>query len=276
MKLLVTLDENYLNPCKVMLYSLFCNSQDTDTEVYMIHSGMPYEKINELQKLCAYFNAGLIPILIDKKLFENAPVNKRYPQEMYYRLLSPLVLPQSLDRILYLDPDILIINSLTELWNVKTDKKTFAAASHTGLTEMTNELNYARLNISNEYFNTGVMLINLNKARQLVKREDIFDCVCKREKDLILPDQDVFNILYGKDTVSVDDAVWNYDVRNYTKYMIRSSGKYDLNGVMKNTSVLHFCGKNKPWKENYKNPFGILYLHYMNRCNKIYERNLWL
>lgn len=29
-------------------------------------------------------------------------------------------------------------------------------------------------------------------------------------------------------------------------------------------AVLHFCGKNKPWHEDYKNPFGMLYLHYMN------------
>ena len=38
----------------------------------------------------------------------------------------------------------------------------------------------------------------------------------------------------------------------------------DLNWVMQNTAVLHFCGKNKPWNADYKNPFGMLYLHYMN------------
>ena len=33
---------------------------------------------------------------------------------------------------------------------------------------------------------------------------------------------------------------------------------------MDNTAVLHFCGKNKPWHADYKNPFGMLYLHYQN------------
>lgn len=75
--------------------------------------------------------------------------------------------------------------------------------------------------------------------------QDVFDCVCKREKDLILPDQDVFNILYGKETMPVDDVIWNYDVRNYSKYLIRSTGKNNLNWTMQNTVVLHFCGKNK-------------------------------
>lgn len=128
---------------------------------------------------------------------------------MYYRLLSPLILPKELDRVLYLDPDILIINSLRPLWELNLDMKVFAAASHTGLTEITNDINQVRLDTEHEYFNSGVMLIDLNAARKLVTSQDVFDCVCKREKDLILPDQDVFNILYGKETMPVDDVIWN-------------------------------------------------------------------
>ena len=94
--------------------------------------------------------------------------------------------------------------------------------------------------------------------------EDVFRCVSEHEKELILPDQDVFNMLYGKQTLPVEDVLWNYDVRNYAKYLIRSSGSHDLNWVMGNTAVLHFCGKNKPWHADYKNPFGMLYLHYQN------------
>ena len=74
----------------------------------------------------------------------------------------------------------------------------------------------------------------------------------------------MFNILYGDQTVPVDDVIWNYDVRNYSKYLIRSTGKHNLYWVMHNTAVLHFRGKSKPWHEDYKNPFGMLYLHYMN------------
>ena len=67
-----------------------------------------------------------------------------------------------------------------------------------------------------------------------------------------------------KQTLPIEDVRWNYDVRNYTKYLIRSTGKYNLNWVMQNTAILHFCGKNKPWHEDYKNPFGMLHLHYLN------------
>ena len=265
MNLLLTLDENYLLPCKVMLDSFFAsNPNETDVTVYLLHSAIPIEKLEDLAGFCTSFGGVLKPITVDTALFESAPTSKRYPKEMYYRLLSPLILPHEAERVLYLDPDMLIINPLRPLWELDLHGKTFAASSHTGLTEMANEINQVRLDTEHEYFNSGVMLIDLAAARKLVAVADVFRCVSEHEKELILPDQDVFNILYGKETMPVEDAVWNYDVRNYSKYLIRSTGKHDLNWVMRNTAVLPFCGKNKPWHEDYKNPFGMLYLHYMN------------
>lgn len=265
MNLLLTLDENYLLPCKVMLDSFFAsNPREKDVTVYLLHSAIPGGKLAELEAFCAAFGAKLIPIAVEPTLFENAPTSKRYPKEMYYRLLSPLILPRQVERVLYLDPDMLIINPLRPLWEQNLGGKVFAAASHTGLTEMANEINQRRLDTEHEYFNSGVMLIDLKAARSLVTAEDVFRCVSEHEKELILPDQDVFNMLYGKQTLPVEDVLWNYDVRNYAKYLIRSSGSHDLNWVMDNTAVLHFCGKNKPWHGDYKNPFGMLYLHYQN------------
>lgn len=274
MNLLLTLDENYLMPCKVMLDSFFAsNPNEQGVTVYLLHSAISDDKLEELAGFCSGFGAELKPVAVDTALFENAPTSKRYPKEMYYRLLSPLILPQEVERVLYLDPDMLIINPLRPLWELNLYGKTFAAASHTGLTEMANGINQVRLDTAHEYFNSGVMLIDLIAARKLVTAEDVFGCVREHEKELILPDQDVFNILYGKETQPIDDVIWNYDVRNYSKYLIRSTGKHDLNWVMQNTAVLHFCGKNKPWHEEYKNPFGMLYLHYRNlTMRKLYEK----
>ena len=274
MNLLLTLDENYLLPCEVMLDSFFAsNPNERGAAIYLLHSAIPAEKLEALAAFCSDFGAELKPIVVDAALFEGAPTSRRYPKEMYYRLLSPLILPQEVERALYLDPDTLIINPLRPLWELNLYGKTFAAASHTGLTEMANGINQVRLDTEHEYFNSGVMLIDLNAARKLVKAEDVFACVKENERDLILPDQDVFNMLYGGQTTPVDDVIWNYDVRNYAKYLIRSTGKHDLNWVMQNTAVLHFCGRNKPWQREYRNPFGMLYLHYMNlTTRKLYEK----
>ncbi len=140
---------------------------------------------------------------------------------------------------------------------------TFAAASHTGLTDMINVINRVRLGTEHDYYNSGVILIDLKKSRKIVNPDVIFRCVKEHGAELLLPDQDVFNFLYGSHTLQVDDAIWNYDARYYSNYLIRSSGAYNLEWVMQNTAILHFCGKNKPWAPSYSHRFAALYKHYM-------------
>ena len=55
---------------------------------------------------------------------------------MYYRLLAPRLLPASLHRVLYLDPDILVINPLTPLWETDLKGNLFGAASHTTVSDL--------------------------------------------------------------------------------------------------------------------------------------------
>lgn len=67
--------------------------------------------------------------------------------------------------------------------------------------------------------------------------------------------------MYGDRILPLDDAVWNYDARNFNSYRLRSSGKADADWVIDNTAILHFCGRAKPWKPGYPYRFGILYKH---------------
>ena len=182
---------------------------------------------------------------MDAALFESAPTSKRYPKEMYYRLLSPLILPREVERVLYLDPDMLIINPLRPLWEMDLYGKNLCSgvphgAHRDGQRHQSDAAGH------------GARVFQLRRhAHRPDCRPQAGDgggCPCLRQrarKELILPDQDVFNILYGKETRPVEDVLWNYDVRNYSKYLIRSTGKHDLSWVMRNTAVLHFCGRNK-------------------------------
>lgn len=265
MNLLVTVDENYIRPLKVMLYSFFASNPDEKTvTVYLIHSAIPQKALDDLACFLESFGSRLEALRVPETFFAGAVTTNRYPKEMYYRMLSPLVLPKSVDRVLYLDPDILILNPLEPLYSLDLKDRMYAAASHNGLTQMTYGINAIRLNIEHEYFNTGVILMDLEKARQIVRSTDIFTAVRKYEKDLILPDQDIFNILYGSMTMPVDDTLWNYDARKYTSYRLRSDGLVNMRWIMEHTAILHFCGRSKPWNEDGHSLFSPLYLHYLN------------
>ena len=181
---------------------------------------------------------------------------------MYYRLLAPLLLPDTLERILYIDPDILVMNAVRPLWEISLGENLFAAASHSGIFDMISGLNRVRLGKEHDYFNTGVLLIDLTKARNAITTDQIFDYVREHADRLLLPDQDIFNVLYGNDTLQVDDAIWNYDVRYFSAYLLKSNGQCNIDWVMQNTVFLHFCGRHKPWNITYLSRFSALYKHY--------------
>lgn len=260
--LLVSLDENYLPQLRVMLYSASLNNPGVHFRVFLLHRGFSTELLSSLSRQLEVLDMELRAVRVDERLFESAPVMKQYPQEMYYRLLAAQLLPEDMDRIIYLDPDILVINPLTPLWRLDMGGKLFAAAAHTGMTELANNVNRLRLGTERNYFNSGVLLIDLASCRAEVKPEEIFSYVSEHADELLLPDQDILNALYSSRILELDDALWNYDARNFKNYLMRSNGAADMEWVIENTAVLHFCGRAKPWKPHYRHRFGMLYLHY--------------
>ena len=261
-QLLCALDANYLPQLRVLLTSIRLNNPGETFGLYLMHSGLPECELEGLERWCGEAGWEFHSVPVDAALFDGAPVTAQYPREMYYRLLAGQMLPESLTRVLYLDPDILVINPLRELWETDMQGNMFAAAAHTGKTELANNVNRIRLGTDHDYYNSGVLLIDLERCRSEVTPDELFAFVREHRRELVMPDQDLLNAVYGDSILPLDDALWNYDARNFNNYMLRSAGEQDMDWVMENTAILHFCGKAKPWKPNYIYRFGVLYRHY--------------
>lgn len=267
--IMVTLDSAYLPPLKVMLTSLRQNNLSLNIKVWLIHTNIPEKQLVELEQFLQQLKMSLTSIKIPADLFKDAPTVERYPKEMYYRLVCGDILPKEVNRVIYLDPDILVINSLEPLWQLDLADNVFAAAVHSGLTNISEGINNIRLGIDHGYYNSGVLLIDVEKARQLIHLNDIYQTIDQHGKWLLLPDQDVMNYLYGKVTKEIPEEIWNYDTRQAATYMTRSLGKANTHWVAENTVVLHYCGKPKPWDSNSNNRFTLLYAHYQQLTKRI-------
>lgn len=263
LSILVTLNEHYLPQLEVMLTSLHASNPGENVSVWLIHRSLTSEQLARLERRCGLLGFSLFPVTADARLFADAPLTRQYPQEMYYRLLAAQLLPEEMHRVIYLDPDILVINPLRPLWELDLAGNLFAAAAHTGKTELANSVNQVRLGTDHDYFNSGVLLMDLDAGRRWINPEALFDFTRRHARELLFPDQDLLNMLYGSLVLPLDDAVWNYDARNFNNYYLRSGGDCDMDWVFAHTAVLHFCGKAKPWKPGYRRRFGPLYRHYM-------------
>jgi len=265
MDLLVTLDANYLKPLRVMLASLFYNNAHRAFTIYLMHSRLTEDQVAELAEWVHARGHRLEQVKVNEDCFAGAPVLFHYTVEMYYRLLAWKFLPGHLDRVLYLDPDILVLNPVDPLDGLDLDGYLFAAAYHDILS--INEINRIRLSPYKieAYYNSGVLMMNLARQRERIREEDIYrfvEVIKKQRTKLIMPDQDIMNMMFNPEIKPLDEKIYNYDARYYQYYKLMSGGECDMDFVIRNTIFLHFCGKKKPWKPNYGGKFHVLWKHY--------------
>ncbi|MDD6308136.1 MAG: glycosyltransferase family 8 protein [Clostridia bacterium] len=261
--ILVTLDENYIKYMNVMITSLLESNQGCAFDIYLLHTDIPDVALNETRNILKA-GGNLIPIKAENIGLDDAPTTARYPKEMYYRIFAAKYLPDTLDRVLYLDPDLIVNGELGSLYHLPMDQYYFAAASHTG--QIMTMVNSLRLDMDDEspYINSGVMLINLELLRKEQRYKDVFEFIKKRKNFLILPDQDIISGLYGSKILALDTFKYNM---TENLYMTHAPFEKNMNidWVRKNSVIIHYCGRNKPWKPNYIGQLDIFYKETVSR-----------
>lgn len=271
--ILVTLDRNYLKVLSVMLYSLSQSDPEGVYTVYVVNNTLTEEDFASLSALLP--RTELVNVQVPEDLLQNAPVSDRYPTEMYYRLFAARYLPQQLERILYLDPDLVVLHSLRSLYQIDFDGKLFAAASHIE-SRTFRELNRRRLHLSEhaKYLNSGVMMMNLALLRK-ESPQTILDYIQSHKATLLLPDQDVLNALYADRTVPLDPLVYNLGEKylRLKNLHLPPAEKLALDWVRSNTAIVHYYGRNKPWKEHYRGSLGIFYHEWEQQLQQLTGKN---
>lgn len=255
--ILVTVDKNYLPYLNTMLSTLVRFNHGCVFDVYLLHASIEQGALEPSERVLG--NAGrLIPIEVCDWRLEDAPTTSRYPKEIYYRIFAARYLPDTLDRVLYLDPDLVVNGSITPLYQMDLESYYFAAASHTGA--FLQKMNILRLNMEEDslYINSGVMLMNLSLLRKEQNFEDVFQFIEKRKSLLVLPDQDIISGLYGSRIYALDAFRYNMTERLYQMHAPFEKS-LDLNWVRENSVIIHYCGRNKPWKENYIGQLDVFY-----------------
>ena len=136
--------------------------------------------------------------------------------------------------------------------NKDFESNLYIASSH--VNERMTHLNAKRLGLKEDvpYINTGVLLMNLELLRKQLNMQDILNYVNAYKKNLVLFDQDVLTALYGDKTKLVDYRKYNLSERMMNFYNLRNPrSRIDLDWVKKNSVIIHYCGRMKPWNGKY-------------------------
>ena len=125
-------------------------------------------------------------------------VTLHYSIAMYFRIFAHLLLPESIDRILYLDADIIVKNDITSFYARDFEDKYMIVNKDKNADREDVAKHKEELGISqkHKYFNSGVLLMNLKKMREDITQECLTSTIEDLQDVLQYPDQDVFNKVY--------------------------------------------------------------------------------
>ncbi len=258
MNILVTIDSNYVMPLRVMLFSLMKSNPDSRFDIFVAHSSLTDSDFEKLKSVVDLNRTNIHSVTVPPELLSNAPVLKRITKETYYRLLAIDFLPENVDKILYIDPDTLIIGDISSFYDTDMTDTLIAATTH--VYGSLRHINLLRLGIplSAEYINAGVMVMNIGLMRKEITTDKIFEFIHRNSRILFLGDQDVVNALYCKKTVTLDSKIYNCDEKTCRKY------KLTAQQVEETTAIIHYNGKFKPWKPEYKGILDVIWHKYAN------------
>lgn len=257
-----TADEAYVPHLAAMLHSLFSAAPSRPVDFrFLHHADFDGDVMRKLEALCHVHGAMFTPTSVPRDRLGDLPTNVRYRQEAWYRLILPSLLPD-LDRVLWLDADLLILHSIDELWAMDLGGKPLAAVPN-ALSPRDRGLPL-KLNMAdpNRYFNTGVMLMDLKRMRAIGTEEKLRKAAtCYREHNLYA-DQDVFNPVFG-DCYMPLPLPWNVTTGTYfyAREAIRVHGMRRYTEAIRRPKIVHYT-QHKPWLHTSLHPYRDLYLRH--------------
>lgn len=263
MEIVCSTDSNYVMPTGIMLTSLFENNKGEKINVHLLHDAISSDQINKMKDVAVKYGQVINFYLMDEKYFKDFPVGKDYQNDhvgssmaTYYRLFLTQILSDNIDKVIYLDGDMLVLDSLSELWNTDIKDKAIAAVPDSYNNDIThfNRLRYPQ---KSGYFNAGLLLINLKYWRKHDVTDKFIYYIKNNSERLVCHDQDVLNFLFNDSKINLP---LKYNMLNEYWFDIRYnviSWEYEqqIKEGQKHPVVVHFTCIPKPWYKNCKHPY---------------------
>ena len=109
MNILIAANTKFIGPTSVMVYSLCRSHKSAEVDIYLAYHDLEEQDIERLQNIISYFEKKrLHPIDVGNEFASKITVKRHFSYETYYRILVVDLLPKDMERILYLDADMLI------------------------------------------------------------------------------------------------------------------------------------------------------------------------
>lgn len=280
MNVIYASDNNFAEILGVSMLSLFDNNKECDEiTVYILDDGINDDNKAKLTSIAESYNRQLvikeIPNL-EEFVGKNICTTSRWTLSAFSRLFLEKLLPESIDKILYIDCDMIVNDSLEELYNTDMGENLCA-----GVWDCMSNGHKACIGLTgnDNYFNTGILLISLENWRKNEICNDFIKFI--RNYNTLIPyvDQGVINgVLAGRIMplpfrYNCYTAVFDFSYKELLVYRkpSRFYSEEEVEAAKANPAIIHFTTSFlslRPWIEGCEH-------HYVNEWLKYKKMSPW-
>lgn len=258
-------DEGYSKHVAVVMQSIIANAATEDRhEFHILTLNLSSDSENRLLEIATQGKGTMFVHRLNAERLAGFPTAS-HPLETYLRLLLPELLPEY-EKILYLDADIIVMDSLSKLWEFPLGDSSIAAAIDTISilkgTAILEHFKTLQLPEQHVYFNAGVLLLNLKVLREMQLFKRVKEWTQKHSELMSHSDQDVLNaILTG--SVSYFDLRWNLQAPLIAPIKLGWKCSQEHIKAVSDPAIIHYVTNRKPWRKEFKLPYQSLYFEYL-------------
>lgn len=270
MDFLLTTDSNYIKYLCVTMISVYENHDwhKIPLTFHILYNHISSEDKWRISEIADKYNQRVFFYYVSDDLFDSFPVGESWPRSCMYILLAHIFLPQELERVLYLDIDLVVNGDISSFYNLDFKDNYFIASKEWYDAKFEPEQPFAGLDkvadydvvsaTKGKYLNSGVLLFNLKKFRA-----DQIDINYYKKKleglKNVFYDQGIICICFAQQTLLLRTCKYNYrlafsipDFYNAENRYYNISKKYEFYSI--DAKIIHYCGNTgiKPWKLHLK------------------------
>jgi lipopolysaccharide biosynthesis glycosyltransferase len=253
-------DANYVQHLGVALASLLSNNRKHEFLITVVTVEDDPDSKSALAQIAAnHGNAEIQFKTFDLRRIAHLKTLRYITAAAYLRLFMTEFVDGTVSKVLYLDSDVIVCRDVEALWKTNVNGYAMAAVRD-------HSLGYSLSDpyIPPEcYFNTGVLLVNLDKWRQSGAPERLIQYAEEHRGVGAFHDQDVLNAVFSKDTYLLG-LEWNFQARmaDSTADELGLERQY-FAAVREDPAIVHFTSRAKPWTYGAEVNYESLYFKYL-------------
>lgn len=265
-------DSNYIIPTTVLLKSLFVNNKECDFVINILYlsNRLLSKDLCFLQKYVGEHGHRCRFLPVSESELDSVP-DCRHTKSTYLRLFLPQLMPTEVEKVLYMDSDIVISGSIQKLLQLDLDSFSLAAVKESINIYDKFYLSPLGIPLDRNYFNAGVIYLNLKKMRE---ENAVVSCFSFLESHLDVikaNDQDVLNGVFW-DSVKFVSPIYNFNYWMEKDVALKLFSKEEYEMVKMSPCIIHYIGPVKPWSFLSMHPKKRVWWHYLKQTPfKTYE-----